>query len=328
MDHEEKVVQWFNAVDWIQAGSRIAAILVVTFLLVFIARRLISGLEKFTATHAHDVEAQKRAATVSNVLRKLATILITGIATLAIFNTLGISILPFLATAGVAGIAIAFGAQSLVKDFFRGFFLLAENQIRQGDVVEVAGKSGLVEDLTLRYVQLRDYEGNVHYVPNGEIGVVTSSSRTFAYAVVDVTIALDQDIAPVIDVMRETGAQLRAQLGVRREDPRRPGHRRHRGLERSRHHAARALQGARARAVEREARIPAAAQARVRQGGYPAAALHRDDRGARRAGAPGAGARRPAAIENGVRPHFLNGADPLGGRRPCGSASLLASSGR
>jgi len=210
MDHEEKVVQWFNAVHWIQAGSQIAAILVITYLLVFLARRLILGLEKFTATHAHDVEAKKRAATVSNVLRKLATGLIAAIALLAIFNTLGISILPFLATAGVAGIAIAFGAQSLVKDFFRGFFLLAENQIRQGDVVEVAGKSGLVEDLTLRYVQLRDYEGNVHYVPNGEIGVVTSSSRTYAYAVVDVIIALDQDIEPVLKLMRETGTQLRA----------------------------------------------------------------------------------------------------------------------
>jgi small conductance mechanosensitive channel len=77
-------------------------------------------------------------------------------------------------------------------------------------VVQIAGRSGLVEDLTLRYVQLRDYDGNVHYVPNGEISVVTSSSRTFAYAVVDVIIALEQDIAPVIDVMRETGAQLRA----------------------------------------------------------------------------------------------------------------------
>jgi small conductance mechanosensitive channel len=210
MGHEEKVIKWFTAMDWIQAGSRIAAILVVTFTLVFIARRLISGLERFTATHALDIEAKKRAATVSNVLRKLATILLTAIAILAIFNTLGISILPFLATAGVAGIAIAFGAQTLVKDFFRGFFLLAENQIRQGDVVEIAGKSGLVEDLTLRYVQLRDYEGNVHYVPNGEIGVVTSSSRTFAYAVVDVTIALDQEIAPVIELMRETGVALRA----------------------------------------------------------------------------------------------------------------------
>ncbi len=210
MEEHDKVVQWFNAVDWIQAGSRILAILAVSALLIFIARRLISGLEKFTASHAQDIEAQKRAATLSNVLRKLASILIAIIATLAVFNTLGISILPFLATAGVAGIAIAFGAQSLVKDFFRGFFLLAENQIRQGDVVQIAGKSGLVEDLTLRYVQLRDYEGNVHYVPNGEIGVVTSSSRSFAYAVVDVTIALEQEIAPVIDLMRETGAQLRA----------------------------------------------------------------------------------------------------------------------
>lgn len=211
MDHDEKkVVQWFTTMDWIQAGSRIAAILAVTFVLVYIARRLIAGIENFTAAHAQDIEAKRRAATLGNVLRKLATILISGVATLAIFNTLGISILPFLATAGVAGIAIAFGAQSLVKDFFRGFFLLAENQIRHGDVVEVAGKSGLVEDLTLRYVQLRDYEGNVHYVPNGEIGVVTSSSRTFAYAVVDVTIALDQEIAPVIDLMRKTGAALRA----------------------------------------------------------------------------------------------------------------------
>jgi moderate conductance mechanosensitive channel len=210
MGHEEKVVKWFNAVDWIQAGSRIAVILLVSWLLIVLARRLIAGLEKFTANHAHDIEAKRRAATLSSVLRKLAAILIGVIATLAIFNTLGISILPFLATAGVAGIAIAFGAQSLVKDFFRGFFLLAENQIRQGDVVEIAGKSGLVEDLTLRYVQLRDYEGNVHYVPNGEIGVVTSSSRTFAYAVVDVTIALDQDIQPVIDVMSQTGKDLRA----------------------------------------------------------------------------------------------------------------------
>lgn len=210
MPRQENVIHWFTAVDWIQALWRISAILAASFLLVFVARRLLSGLEKFTATHALDAEAQRRAATVSNVLRKVATALIAIIALLAIFNTLGISILPFLATAGVAGIAIAFGAQSLVKDFFRGFFLLVENQIRQGDVVEIAGKSGLVEDLTLRYVQLRDYEGNVHFVPNGEIGVVTSASRTFAYAVVDVIIALEQEIAPVLEAMRATGAQLRA----------------------------------------------------------------------------------------------------------------------
>ena len=205
-----KVMQWFEKTDWIQAGGRIAAILAVTFVLVYIARRLIAGLEKFTASHAHDDEARKRAATVSNILRKLATTVIVALATLTVFNTLGIPIMPFLATAGVAGIAIAFGAQSLVKDFFRGFFLLAGNQVRQGDVVEIAGKSGLVEDITLRYIQLRDYEGNVHFVPNGEIGVVTSSSRTFGYAVIDVIIALDQPVDVVLQAMREVAAQLRA----------------------------------------------------------------------------------------------------------------------
>jgi len=207
---EDKVVKWFGEVDWIQAGGRIVAILLVTFVLIYIARRLIAGVERFTASHADDIEAKKRASTVSNILRKLATTLIVALATLTVFNTLGIPIMPFLATAGVAGIAIAFGAQSLVKDIFRGFFLLAGNQIRQGDVVEIVGKSGLVEDVTLRYVQLRDYEGNVHFVPNGDISVVTSSSRTFAYAVVDVLIALDQEIGPVMKTMEEVAARLRS----------------------------------------------------------------------------------------------------------------------
>jgi small conductance mechanosensitive channel len=204
------MMNWFEKIDWMQAVGKIIAILLITFVLVFIARRLIGGLEKFTAMHAHDEESRKRSATVSNILRKLATTIIAAVAILAVFNTLGIPIMPFLATAGVAGIAIAFGAQSLVKDFFRGFFLLAGNQIRQGDVVEVAGKSGLVEDVTLRYVQLRDYAGNVHFVPNGDISVVTSSSRTFAYAVVDVLIALDQAVEPVLKLMREVSAELRA----------------------------------------------------------------------------------------------------------------------
>ena len=207
---EDKVMKWFGEVDWIQAGGRIVAILVVTFVLIYIARRFIGGVERFTASHSNDVEARKRASTVSKILRKLATTVIVALATLTIFNTLGIPIMPFLATAGVAGIAIAFGAQSLVKDIFRGFFLLAGNQIRQGDVVEIAGKSGLVEDVTLRYVQLRDYEGNVHFVPNGDISVVTSSSRTFAYAVVDVLIALEQEIAPVMKTMEDVARRLRA----------------------------------------------------------------------------------------------------------------------
>jgi small conductance mechanosensitive channel len=211
MEGEEgKVIRWFSEIDWVQAGTRTVGILIITLLLIFIARRLIVAIERFTAKNADDIDSQRRAATVSMVLRKTTTFFFTALATLAILNTVGISIMPFLATAGVAGIAIAFGAQTLIKDFLRGFFLVAENQIRQGDAVEIAGRSGVVESLTLRYVQLRDFEGNVHFVPNGEIAVVTNSSRTYAFAVMDVMIALDQEVTPVIDAMREIGVQMRA----------------------------------------------------------------------------------------------------------------------
>ncbi len=210
MDDEAKLVKWFSAIDWIQAGTRIAAILILTAILIFVSRRLIAGFERITAKNADDIDSRRRAATVSLVLRKTITFILATLATLAILNAVGITIMPFLATAGVAGIAIAFGAQTLVKDFLKGFFLVAENQIRQGDAVEIAGKSGVVENLTLRYVQLRDFQGNVHFVPNGEIAVVTNSSRTFSYAVMDVMIALDQEVAPVIDAMREIGVQMRA----------------------------------------------------------------------------------------------------------------------
>jgi moderate conductance mechanosensitive channel len=132
------------------------------------------------------------------------------VAGMLILDELGISIAPLLATAGVAGIAIAFGAQSLIKDYFTGFFLLLEDQIRVGDVVEVAGRGGLVEDLTLRYVRLRDLEGHVHYVPNGEIKLVTNRTRGHATPVVDVPIAYAADADAVLQVMRETAAALRA----------------------------------------------------------------------------------------------------------------------
>jgi small conductance mechanosensitive channel len=121
---------------------------------------------------------------------------------------LGISIAPVLAAAGVVGVAVGFGAQSLVKDYFNGFFLLLENQIRKDDVVEIADKAGLVEEITLRYIKMRDYEGNVHYVPNGQITTVTNRSRDFAYAVMDIRVAYDENIAKVMQIMHEVGASI------------------------------------------------------------------------------------------------------------------------
>jgi small conductance mechanosensitive channel len=157
-----------------------------------------------------DFERVKRLNTLEQVFRYAIAVIITLVTGMLVLSELGISIAPILAAAGVLGIAIGFGAQSLVKDYFTGLFLLLENQVRQGDVVEVAGKGGLVEEMTLRYIRLRDYEGSVHYVPNGTIDSVTNRSRGFAFAVIDIGVAYREDVDEVYAVMREVGVALRA----------------------------------------------------------------------------------------------------------------------
>ena len=109
--------------------------------------------------------------------------MVTG---LLILGEMGVSVAPILGAAGVVGIAIGFGAQTLVKDYFTGFFLLLENQVRHGDVVEAGGKAGVVEELTLRYLRLRDYSGNVHFVPNSTISTVTNMSMGFALSLIHI----------------------------------------------------------------------------------------------------------------------------------------------
>ena len=151
-----------------------------------------------------------RVETLARVFRGVATIVIVIVAGTLVLDALGISVAPVLATAGVAGVAIGFGAQSLIKDYFTGFFLLLEDQVRQGDVVEIVGKSGRVEEVTLRYVRLRDFDGHVHYVPNGEIKVVTNRTRGFAYAAVDVGVGYGVDLEQALAAMREVGEALRA----------------------------------------------------------------------------------------------------------------------
>jgi len=127
-----------------------------------------------------------------------------------VLSEVGISLAPILGAAGVAGVAIGFGAQSLVKDFFSGFFILFEDQIRTGDVIRVAGHAGLVEEITLRHTRLRDYDGNVHYVPNGMIDSVVNMSRGYAQAVMDIGVAYREDTDEVYRVMRDTARQMRA----------------------------------------------------------------------------------------------------------------------
>ena len=150
-----------------------------------------------------------RVETLARVFRHAATIVIFIVAGTLVLDALGISVAPILATAGVAGLAIGFGAQSLIKDYFTGMFILLEDQIRQGDVIEVAGKAGLVEELTLRYVRLRDGDGYVHFIPNGEIKMVSNRTRGHAYATIDAAIEGHEYVEPACAAMREIAADLR-----------------------------------------------------------------------------------------------------------------------
>ncbi len=164
---------------------------------------------------SESAEDIRRIETLARVFRYIDTLVISLVAGMLTLSALGISIAPILGAAGVVGLAVGFGAQSLIKDYFNGFFLLLENQIRQGDVVEVCGKTGVVEDVTLRYVGLRDYEGSVHYIPNGLITTVTNKSRGYAFAVIDVSVAYRENLDDVIKVIREVAAKLRTSKAYR-----------------------------------------------------------------------------------------------------------------
>ena len=191
-------------------GFRITLIAALAWFAVILSHRMIRAFRLFISKNLADAEEVKRAATLGRVFRYIASVIISLITVTLILSELGISIAPILGAAGVVGVAVGFGAQSLVKDYFTGFFLLLENQIRQGDVIQAGGKAGVVEEITLRFVRMRDYDGNVHFVPNGTITTVTNMTRGHAHAVVDVGVAYRENVDQALEIMRQTGAELRA----------------------------------------------------------------------------------------------------------------------
>jgi small-conductance mechanosensitive channel len=178
------------------SALRIVGILVAAWVAITLAQRAIRGLRIRIASRLGDRESVQRAETLGRVFRYLAAVLISLLAGMLVLSELGVSVAPILGAAGVAGLAVGFGAQSLVKDYFTGFFLLVEDQIRQGDVVKLGEHAGLVEQVTLRYVQLRDYDGHVHFVPNGTISTVVNMGRGFAQSVIDIGVAYSVDRTP------------------------------------------------------------------------------------------------------------------------------------
>jgi small conductance mechanosensitive channel len=182
---------------------------VLAWIVQVVAERLIRLFRGYMERRTSGDEIA-RIETLARVFRNTAGVVILLVAGMLVLGELGISVAPILATAGVAGVAIGFGAQSLVKNFLAGFFLLFDDQVRQGDVVQIAGIGGLVEEVTLRYVRLRDLEGHVHYVPNGEITVVTNRTREYATAVIEVGVAYREDPDEAFAVMREVASAMRA----------------------------------------------------------------------------------------------------------------------
>ncbi|NQT27589.1 mechanosensitive ion channel family protein [candidate division KSB1 bacterium] len=193
-------------------GYQIALILIIMFIMMRLAdlyaNRLVKAL--IPKKRKLDGEYNKRAETLGNVIHYVLTFILIGIAVAMCFNVLKIEIGPILAAAGVLGLAVGFGAQSLVKDLISGFFILLEDQIRVGDVVEIAGKSGVVERMNLKMTILRDLSGNVHFVPNGEISVVTNMTKGYSCYVLEIGVAYREDVDKVMAVMHEVDEDLRA----------------------------------------------------------------------------------------------------------------------
>jgi small conductance mechanosensitive channel len=194
--------------------------IILTVILTLIALKVAKGLSnRFIALvlkkGEEDQEFQKRTQTLGSIVRYtlIITILIVGL--MIILREIGIEIGPLLAAAGVIGLAVGFGAQSLVKDVITGFFILLEDQIRVGDVVQIAGKAGIVEKINLRTTMLRDLAGNAHYVPNGAIDSVTNMTKEYSRYVFEVGVAYREDVDEVIAVMKEVDQELRNDPGYK-----------------------------------------------------------------------------------------------------------------
>ncbi|HEX5003948.1 MAG TPA: mechanosensitive ion channel family protein [Gemmatimonadales bacterium] len=197
----------FLHIDPASAGRKFLAVALI-WAIAWAANRLVGQLADRIVAAADDGNddvfdaAERRSATIAGLLRSLGTVLVVLLAGLLTLN-LFISIGPILAGAGVLGLAVSFGAQSLVKDVIAGFFILLENQFAVGDTIEVAGAAGTVELMTLRIVQLRDIEGVLHTIPNGQIQVVSNKTRLWSRAVVDVGIAYEASVDGALAVFAD-----------------------------------------------------------------------------------------------------------------------------
>ena len=208
-------IDWDRVTDWLLThGLRIAGILIAAVVLDFILHRMIPHTVRPAVTRQMkgqpEEEIEQRIHTLVGVLQGTARIVIIAWALFTILPEAGINVTPILASVGIAGIALGFGAQSLVKDTINGLFILLENQFSKGDVVTVAGTTGLVEEVGLRRTVLRDLDGIVHYVPNGEIAVASNLTQEWSRLNMNVSVAYAEDLDHVFKVINRVGREMAA----------------------------------------------------------------------------------------------------------------------
>lgn len=208
------MIDWTPIIDWLlQHGIRILIILVIGVALWFALKKLLPPLlrRSIIKTKGESKEGiKKRTDTLTSVLMGLSKILIAIIVVFMILAEVDVPIGPALAGLGVAGIAVGFGAQYLIRDLIAGFFVILENQYRVGDVARIADIAGLVEEINLRKTVLRDLDGIVHHIPNGEIRVASNYTRHFARVNLNVSVAYGTNLDHAINVLNRVGQELAA----------------------------------------------------------------------------------------------------------------------
>jgi small-conductance mechanosensitive channel len=199
--------------DWFMtSGIRVIVIIVIAVAVYFICRPIIRSIIKRMVSHRmageEETEIRQRIATLSSILVKIAGILILIVAVITILPEFGVNITSLIAAIGIGGLAIAFAAQNLIRDFISGFFILLEDQYGIGDVVSIAGIAGVVEDITLRRTVLRDLDANVHSVPNGKVELSTNMTKQFSRVNLNVSVGYGENLKHVIDIINKVCQEM------------------------------------------------------------------------------------------------------------------------
>jgi small conductance mechanosensitive channel len=201
------MVDWDSTQNWfLEHGIRILIILVILIISYIVIRKTVPAAIgrslKRTMKGQPEVEVEKRTTTLNRLFTTTSLIVIIVVALFLILNEIGINIATLLAGFGVIGIAVGFGAQSLIRDLIAGFMIQVENQFNVGDVVKVAGTTGIVETVNLRRTTLRDLDGILHVVPNGEIKVASNYTRAWSRAHLDIRVAYKESVDDVMAIIR------------------------------------------------------------------------------------------------------------------------------